>query len=330
MDGPTGVPAAVGGSGRGIVAPAFRSFPRRSRSRRSGRPSRGTSMTSPTAGSIRTGARSGSSRRRSRTTPAPDCDRRQQRHRRAGVAAAGLGVRPATVSWCRRSPSSPPRLRRRWPGATAFVDIDPETYAMDPAAAAAAVPTDPVRDAGASVPHDGRHGGRHRVARRHGLTVVEDSAEAIGMRRDGVHAGLHGAGGRPVLLPHQDAGRARRRRHDPDRRPGGRGAGRRAAPPRPARQDHRPHRRHLQPVRRLRHQQQDGRPAGRRPDGEAVPAGRRNRPPGRARRRVRRTAAGPAGRAPGADRGRRAGPRPTRSGTSTWSRPSAGTHWSST
>jgi dTDP-4-amino-4,6-dideoxygalactose transaminase len=44
------------------------------------------------------------------------------------------------------------------------------------------------------------------VARRHGLTVVEDSAEAIGMRRGGVHAGLHGAGGVLSFFPSKTLG----------------------------------------------------------------------------------------------------------------------------
>lgn len=92
-------------------------------------------------------------------------------------------------------------------GRPEFVDIDPQTYAMDPAALEAAVT------------------GRSRfvmpvhlfhtmadleavtaVARRHGLTVVEDSAEAIGMRRRGVHAGLHGAGGVLSFFPSKTLG----------------------------------------------------------------------------------------------------------------------------
>ncbi|TDD79080.1 DegT/DnrJ/EryC1/StrS family aminotransferase [Actinomadura darangshiensis] len=44
------------------------------------------------------------------------------------------------------------------------------------------------------------------VARRHGLTVVEDSAEAIGMRMDGTHAGLLGAGGVLSFFPAKTLG----------------------------------------------------------------------------------------------------------------------------
>ncbi|WP_445397593.1 DegT/DnrJ/EryC1/StrS family aminotransferase [Streptomyces sp. LE64] len=92
-------------------------------------------------------------------------------------------------------------------GRPQFVDIDPETYAMDPDALAAAVTPDsrfvmPVHlfhtmaDTAAIT----------AVARHHGLTVVEDSAEAIGMRRAGVHAGLHGVGGVLSFFPSKTLG----------------------------------------------------------------------------------------------------------------------------
>lgn len=45
-----------------------------------------------------------------------------------------------------------------------------------------------------------------RVAERHGLTLVEDSAEAIGMRWNGVHAGLLGAGGVLSFFPTKTLG----------------------------------------------------------------------------------------------------------------------------
>jgi dTDP-4-amino-4,6-dideoxygalactose transaminase len=48
--------------------------------------------------------------------------------------------------------------------------------------------------------------GLRDVARRHGLTIVEDSAEAIGMRRDGAHAGLLGAGGVLSFFPTKTLG----------------------------------------------------------------------------------------------------------------------------
>ncbi|MFE2041602.1 DegT/DnrJ/EryC1/StrS family aminotransferase [Streptomyces sp. NPDC059477] len=44
------------------------------------------------------------------------------------------------------------------------------------------------------------------LAERHGLKVVEDSAEAIGMRRDGVHAGLLGHGGVLSFFPTKTLG----------------------------------------------------------------------------------------------------------------------------
>ncbi|SDC53373.1 DegT/DnrJ/EryC1/StrS family aminotransferase [Actinokineospora iranica] len=92
-------------------------------------------------------------------------------------------------------------------GRPVFADIDPVTYALDPAAAAAAVTARtrmlmPVHlfcqlaDLGAVT----------RLAERHALTVVEDSAEAIGMRWDGTHAGLHGAGGVLSFFPTKTLG----------------------------------------------------------------------------------------------------------------------------
>ncbi|MFI6457675.1 DegT/DnrJ/EryC1/StrS family aminotransferase [Streptosporangium amethystogenes] len=48
--------------------------------------------------------------------------------------------------------------------------------------------------------------GVHEVARRHGLTVLEDSAEAIGMRLDGTHAGLLGVGGVLSFFPTKTLG----------------------------------------------------------------------------------------------------------------------------
>jgi dTDP-4-amino-4,6-dideoxygalactose transaminase len=44
------------------------------------------------------------------------------------------------------------------------------------------------------------------VAARYGLTVVEDSAEALGMRWDGIHAGLLGAGGVLSFFPTKTLG----------------------------------------------------------------------------------------------------------------------------
>jgi dTDP-4-amino-4,6-dideoxygalactose transaminase len=92
-------------------------------------------------------------------------------------------------------------------GTPVFVDIEPDTYAMDPAAFEAALTPRtrfvmPVHlfcqlaDLAAIA----------RVARRADVTMVEDSAEAIGMRWDGRHAGLLGAGGVLSFFPSKTLG----------------------------------------------------------------------------------------------------------------------------
>ncbi len=92
-------------------------------------------------------------------------------------------------------------------GRPVFADIDPVTYGIDPKSMAEAV------------------GGRTRMAmpvhlfcqmadmrgvletaQRHELTVVEDSAEALGMRWDGTHAGLLGSGGVLSFFPSKTLG----------------------------------------------------------------------------------------------------------------------------
>ncbi|SMF50745.1 DegT/DnrJ/EryC1/StrS aminotransferase family protein [Streptomyces sp. Amel2xC10] len=88
-----------------------------------------------------------------------------------------------------------------------FADIDPETYALDPASAEAAV-TGRTR---AVMPVHlfwqlADMGAIGALAERHGLKVVEDSAEAIGMRRAGVHAGLLGDGGVLSFFPTKTLG----------------------------------------------------------------------------------------------------------------------------
>ena len=92
-------------------------------------------------------------------------------------------------------------------GRPVFADIDPVTYALDPGAVAAAV-TPRCRFVMpahlfcrlADMPR------LHDVARRHGLEVLEDSAEAIGMRQDGVHAGLLSRGGVLSFFPSKTLG----------------------------------------------------------------------------------------------------------------------------
>lgn len=92
-------------------------------------------------------------------------------------------------------------------GTPQFVDIDPETYAMDPAALEAAVTARSRFVMPVHLFHTmADMAAVTAVARRHGLTVVEDSAEAIGMRRHGVHAGLHGAGGVLSFFPSKTLG----------------------------------------------------------------------------------------------------------------------------
>ncbi|MFE9422642.1 DegT/DnrJ/EryC1/StrS family aminotransferase [Kitasatospora sp. NPDC006697] len=92
-------------------------------------------------------------------------------------------------------------------GRPVFADIDPATYGLDPAAAEAALTgrtrfVMPVhlfcRTADLA--------GLGALAGRRGLTVVEDSAEAIGMRVGGRHAGLFGAGGVLSFFPTKTLG----------------------------------------------------------------------------------------------------------------------------
>ena len=88
-----------------------------------------------------------------------------------------------------------------------FVDIDPETYAIDPAAIHRAVT--PRARAVMPVHLFWQMADMDRVlaaAREHDLLVVEDSAEAIGMRWNGTHAGLLGAGGMLSFFPTKTLG----------------------------------------------------------------------------------------------------------------------------
>ncbi|GGS26667.1 DegT/DnrJ/EryC1/StrS family aminotransferase [Actinokineospora fastidiosa] len=92
-------------------------------------------------------------------------------------------------------------------GRPAFADIGPDDYAIDPAAAADAV-TDHTR---ALMPVHLFHqladlGALSAVADRFALSLVEDSAEAVGMRWDGRHAGLLGSGGVLSFFPTKTLG----------------------------------------------------------------------------------------------------------------------------
>ncbi|WP_327722929.1 DegT/DnrJ/EryC1/StrS family aminotransferase (plasmid) [Streptomyces sp. NBC_00490] len=93
-------------------------------------------------------------------------------------------------------------------GATpVFADVDPVTYAMDPASFARAVTerTKAVMPAHlftqlADMDAIGE------IAAAHGVTVLEDSAESIGMRWNGKHAGLLGRGGVLSFFPTKTLG----------------------------------------------------------------------------------------------------------------------------
>lgn len=81
-------------------------------------------------------------------------------------------------------------------GRPEFTDIDPGTYQMCPAAAERAIT--PRTRAIMPVHLFGRMANMRAfatLAEAHGLTLLEDSAEAIGMWQDGRHAGRHGMGG---------------------------------------------------------------------------------------------------------------------------------------
>jgi UDP-2-acetamido-2-deoxy-ribo-hexuluronate aminotransferase len=92
-------------------------------------------------------------------------------------------------------------------GRPVFADIDPVSYALDPASAAAAVTPRtrfvmPVHLFWQMAEMDALT----EMAAEKGLTIVEDSAEAIGMRWNGKHAGLLGAGGVLSFFPAKTLG----------------------------------------------------------------------------------------------------------------------------
>jgi UDP-2-acetamido-2-deoxy-ribo-hexuluronate aminotransferase len=92
-------------------------------------------------------------------------------------------------------------------GQPIFADIDPLTYALDPQSLAQAVTprTRMVMPVHLFCQMADMHGVLE-VAARYGLTVVEDSAEALGMRWAGIHAGLLGAGGVLSFFPTKTLG----------------------------------------------------------------------------------------------------------------------------
>ncbi|WP_435832095.1 DegT/DnrJ/EryC1/StrS family aminotransferase [Amycolatopsis japonica] len=92
-------------------------------------------------------------------------------------------------------------------GTPVFADIEADGYGVDPAAVADAAGERtrfvmPTHLFSRLADIDGVL----RVARRLDLTVVEDSAEAIGMRHRGTHAGLFGAGGVLSFFPTKTLG----------------------------------------------------------------------------------------------------------------------------
>lgn len=92
-------------------------------------------------------------------------------------------------------------------GVPVFADIEERGYGIDPASvdSVATERTTMVMPAHLfDRPADMR--GVDGAARRHGLTVVEDSAEAIGMRLNGTHAGLLSAGGVLSFFPAKTLG----------------------------------------------------------------------------------------------------------------------------
>lgn len=92
-------------------------------------------------------------------------------------------------------------------GRPQFVDIDPVTYAMDADALERAVtPRSRFVMPAHLFSQMADMTGLAAVAARHGLTLVEDSAEGIGMRQRGVHAGLHGRGGVLSFFPSKTLG----------------------------------------------------------------------------------------------------------------------------
>ncbi|MEY8038043.1 DegT/DnrJ/EryC1/StrS family aminotransferase [Saccharopolyspora cebuensis] len=92
-------------------------------------------------------------------------------------------------------------------GTPVFADIDPDTYALDPAAVERVITP---RTRFVMPAHlfcqMADMAALSGVAERHGLILVEDSAEGIGMSQGGKHAGRHGAGGVLSFFPSKTLG----------------------------------------------------------------------------------------------------------------------------
>ncbi|KAB8161268.1 aminotransferase class I/II-fold pyridoxal phosphate-dependent enzyme [Streptomyces sp. 3MP-14] len=92
-------------------------------------------------------------------------------------------------------------------GRPQFVDVEPASYAMDPAALERAITPESRMVMPTHLFHaQADMAAIGAIAERHGLTLVEDSAEGIGMRQRGVHAGLHGRGGVLSFFPSKTLG----------------------------------------------------------------------------------------------------------------------------
>ncbi|MFF4194502.1 DegT/DnrJ/EryC1/StrS family aminotransferase [Nonomuraea sp. NPDC001831] len=92
-------------------------------------------------------------------------------------------------------------------GVPVFADIEEHGYGIDPASVdAVAGPRTTMVMPAHLFDRLADLRGVCEVARRRGLTVLEDSAEAIGMRLDGTHAGLVGAGGVLSFFPSKTLG----------------------------------------------------------------------------------------------------------------------------
>ncbi|MEU3021619.1 DegT/DnrJ/EryC1/StrS family aminotransferase [Nocardiopsis alba] len=92
-------------------------------------------------------------------------------------------------------------------GVPVFADIEPHGYGIDPRSVERVI-TERTRAVMPVHLFDrlADMEGVGEVARAHGLTVLEDSAEAIGMRSGGRHAGLLGAGGVLSFFPAKTLG----------------------------------------------------------------------------------------------------------------------------
>ncbi len=120
-----------------------------------------------------------------------------------------------------------------------LVDVDPDTWLMDPRAVARAIGPRtrailPVHLFG----HPAPMSELRTLADQAGVALVEDACQAHGARYPGAAHRWSGPGGGIQLLSRQEPRRFRRRRRDRHRRRRARGALPQPAPPRPGREEH--------------------------------------------------------------------------------------------